>query len=170
MIGLGANMPHPDHGEPVKTLAAAVRRLASSVNLVGQSSWYRTAPVPLSDQPWFANAVVHIETELPAPDLLNLLHDIEAEFGRVRREKWAARLIDLDLLAYHDQVTENTDQISGPVVPHPLLETRAFVLAPIAEIAPDWRHPVSGKTAPELLKELPDGQVFDIIRAGDVPT
>ncbi|MEX1036648.1 MAG: 2-amino-4-hydroxy-6-hydroxymethyldihydropteridine diphosphokinase, partial [Sneathiella sp.] len=150
LIGLGANMPHPEHGDPVNTLAAAVREIAGFTSLIRQSSWYRTAPVPMSDQPWFANAVISIATDMTVDELLATLHGIEHDFGRARRQKWEARVLDLDLLAFHDLITENRDQDTGPVLPHPRLQERAFVLAPIAEIAPEWHHPVSKIRAAEL--------------------
>ena len=160
-------MPHPDYGNPVNTLNEAVLRLRQSVKILRQSSWYRSAPVPASDQPWFVNAVVAAETDLSAATLLQLLHKTEQDFGRIRRQRWEARIIDLDLLVYHGRVTENQNQLSGPVLPHPFMQERAFVLAPIKEIAPEWRHPVSGLTASQLLENLPDEQAFDILAARD---
>ncbi|WP_339632679.1 2-amino-4-hydroxy-6-hydroxymethyldihydropteridine diphosphokinase [uncultured Sneathiella sp.] len=170
LIALGANMPHPQHGDPVNTLAAAVREIANFVTLIHQSSWYRTAPVPVSDQPWFANAVISVATDMTPDELLATLHRIEDEFGRVRRKKWEARVLDLDLLTFRDLVTENRDQDEGIVLPHPQMQERAFVLAPIAEIAPEWRHPVSNLQAQELLSGLPSEQAFDIIGVADLPS
>ena len=163
-------MPHPEHGDPVNTLAAAVRDIANIVSLTGRSSWYRTAPVPMSDQPWFANAVISVETDMQPDDLLAKLHGIEEDFGRIRRQKWEARVLDLDLLVFHDLVTENREQGAGIVLPHPHMQERAFVLAPLAEIAPEWRHPVSNLRAQELLSWLPSEQAFDIIATTDIPT
>ncbi|WP_214646492.1 2-amino-4-hydroxy-6-hydroxymethyldihydropteridine diphosphokinase [Sneathiella litorea] len=167
LIGLGANMPHPDHGDPLNTLTEVVRRLRKIADISRQSSWYRSAPVPASDQPWFVNAVLSVETELPAPELLNLLHGVEREFGRIRRQKWEPRVLDVDLLTYRDLVTVNQDQRAGPVLPHPYMHERAFVLAPIAEIAPEWRHPVSKLQATELLEMLSSDQPFDIVGVDD---
>jgi 2-amino-4-hydroxy-6-hydroxymethyldihydropteridine diphosphokinase len=152
LIGLGANLPHPVHGEPVDTLAVAIECICEFASLRRQSGWYQTAPVPVSDQPWFVNAVICVETDLSAPALEARLHKVEHAFGRVRREKWEARLLDLDLLDFHGEVTENRNQGAGLVLPHPQIEFRAFVLAPIAEIAPEWRHPVSGRAADDLLQ------------------
>ena len=167
LIGLGANIPHPELGDPVNTLTEAVRKLAKSIQISRQSSWYRSAPVPISDQPWFVNGVISIETEMAATAVLNFLHGIEREFGRFRRQKWEARVLDLDLLTFHDQVSENQDQLAGAVLPHPYIQDRAFVLAPIMEIAPEWHHPVSGKCARDLLEMLPSEQAFDVIGAFD---
>jgi 2-amino-4-hydroxy-6-hydroxymethyldihydropteridine diphosphokinase len=160
-------MPHPDHGDPVNTLTEVVRRLREIVYVSRQSSWYRSAPVPLSDQPWFVNAVLAVETEMTENELLQILHRTERDFGRIRRQRWEARVLDLDLLTFHDRVTENQNQLVGPVLPHPHMQERAFVLAPIKEIAAEWRHPVSGLQASQLLDKLPSEQPFDIIKAED---
>ncbi|MDF2366010.1 2-amino-4-hydroxy-6-hydroxymethyldihydropteridine diphosphokinase [Sneathiella sp.] len=168
LIGLGANMPHPDYSDPLNTLTEVVRRFRGVLHVARQSSWYRSAPVPASDQPWFVNAVLAVETDMSEDDLLQMLHKIERDFGRIRRQRWEARVLDLDLLAYHDRITENQDQLAGPVLPHPHMQERAFVLAPIHEIAPGWRHPVSGLRASELLKMLPSEQPFDIVGPDDI--
>ncbi|WP_337925157.1 2-amino-4-hydroxy-6-hydroxymethyldihydropteridine diphosphokinase [Sneathiella sedimenti] len=167
LIGLGANMPHPDYGGPLDTLSEAVRHLRKSVDVLHQSSWYRSAPVPASDQPWFVNAVLAVDTKMTHLELLAALHKTERHFGRIRRQRWEARVLDLDLLVYHDLVTENQDQLAGPVLPHPHMQERAFVLAPIAEIAPEWRHPVSRLRASDLLAMLPSEQPFDVVGVED---
>jgi 2-amino-4-hydroxy-6-hydroxymethyldihydropteridine diphosphokinase len=107
--------------------------------------------VPVSDQPWFVNAAAAIETELSARALLDLLHRIEESFGRTRTVANAARVLDLDLLAFGTQVL---DAPPDPLVPHPRLAGRAFVLLPIRDIAPLWRHPVSGRTLDSMIAAL----------------
>ncbi len=164
LIGMGANLLHPVYGEPLNSLKVAIDELVSrGLTITHQSSWYRTEPVPVSDQPWFVNAVVAVSTDLEVQDLLQLLHSVEREFGRVRDVKWEARVLDLDLLAYNNVVTINQDQSKGGVVPHPHMQERGFVLAPLLEIAPDWSHPVSGRLAKELLDGLSEAQVFEIV-------
>lgn len=157
LIALGANLPHPVHGCPRATCEAALAALeAAGVAVAARSPWYESAPVPASDQPWFVNGVARVETELDPAALLALLHDIERRFGRVRGAPNAARILDLDLLAYGDRVTA-PDAV--PALPHPRLCERAFVVLPLADLAPDWRHPVSGLSPAELARRLPKDQV-----------
>ena len=129
------------------------------MEVVTVSPWYASAPVPMSDQPWFINGVAGIRTDLPPGALLGLLHDVEERHGRVRRERNAARTLDLDLLTYHDQTSpEGAGGI--PILPHPRMCERAFVLLPLRDIAPDWRHPVSGRGVLELLSQMSPGQII----------
>ena len=152
LVALGANLDHPRYGPPRETLEAALEALQQSgVTILARSRWYRSAPVPPSDQPWFVNAVASVETSLSPADLLAKLHEIEASFGRSRRRPNEARVLDLDLLAYHERVSAPGQ---SPVLPHPRLAERAFVVLPLADVAPDWRHPQSGLSAAELAGRL----------------
>jgi 2-amino-4-hydroxy-6-hydroxymethyldihydropteridine diphosphokinase len=159
LLGLGSNLTTERHKTSSDILRESLKSLIkNNVHIESLSSWYRSAPVPASDQPWFVNAVASLRTDLPPRDLLAALHGVEAEFGRVRSVRNASRTLDLDLLAYGDAVIADP---GGLVLPHPRLAQRAFVLLPLAEIAPAWRHPVSGMTAGEMLAELPPGQAVE---------
>ena len=156
LAGLGSNLTTRRLPTSEDVLEASVKSMESrGISVVGRSSWFRSAPVPASDQPWFVNGVVKLETELSPWRLLALFHDIEAEYGRIRSAPNASRTLDLDLLAYHDLVV---DEAGGLTLPHPRLAERAFVLQPLMQLAPEWRHPLSGLTAVEMLADLPAGQ------------
>lgn len=150
-IALGANL-----GDPVATVSAAIEalRVLDGTQFIAASSLYRTAPVGLRHQPDFINAVVELIAVLPAPTLLQGLFAIEADFGRVRSVKNAPRTLDLDLLLYGNEVRDD------PVLtlPHPRLHERAFVLAPLAELAPRLAIPGRG-TVEELLRRCTDQRI-----------
>jgi 2-amino-4-hydroxy-6-hydroxymethyldihydropteridine diphosphokinase len=150
-IGLGANLPSIA-GPPEATLAAAASRLESLGRLVARSSLYSTAPVGFADQPHFVNAVVALDTELVPRELLDGLLAIEREFGRDRAASFpnGPRTLDLDILLFGDQIAADPDL----EIPHPRLAERAFVLVPLAEIAPDAIEPASGCTVGQLLQSL----------------
>ena len=155
LLGLGANLPS-SAGPPVATLEAALAELeASGARVVARSRWFRTAPVPPSDQAWFVNAVARLETTLEPMELLTLLQRVERAFGRRRAVRNEARPLDLDLLDYDGRILD----IPGLVLPHPRLHLRAFVLLPLQDVAPGWRHPVLSETVSELIAKLPADQV-----------
>lgn len=167
LIALGSNLAHPRFGQPSAVCDAAVAALdAAEVRVVGRSRWFRSAPVPPSGQPWFVNGVVAIRCELPPAALLALLHGIEADFGRRRRDRNEARVLDLDLVAY-DECVSRPGEV--PVLPHPRMAERAFVLLPLADLAPDWRHPASGRPLAELIAALPPGQGIEPIACAPAP-
>jgi 2-amino-4-hydroxy-6-hydroxymethyldihydropteridine diphosphokinase len=150
LVALGANLPSPVHGGPVATLTAALAEMnRQGIEIVQASRWYETAPVPASEQPWYINAVASVATDLAPAELLTRLHRIEATFGRVRSVANAPRVLDLDLLSYEDRVSGD-----WPLLPHPRLQDRAFVLLPLRDVAPDWRHPVSGDTIGAMLARI----------------
>jgi 2-amino-4-hydroxy-6-hydroxymethyldihydropteridine diphosphokinase len=158
LIGIGGNLGSARFGPPRETLSAALAALKEErVKVLTRSGWYLTEPVPRSDQPWFVNAVVSLATELEAKDLLTALQAIEGQFGRVRGEPNAPRVLDLDILDYQGEVMNATSL----VLPHPRLHERRFVLVPIAEIAPDWRHPILELTAAQLLARMPSEQQIE---------
>ncbi len=173
LIGIGANLPSPDYGPPRATCGAALSMLErGELSISARSGWYKSAPVPVSDQPWFVNGVVRVETALDPRALVGLLLQTEEEIGRKRGERNAARILDLDLLAYGDLVWPGDGGRGGPgrgsvTVPHPRIHDRAFVLLPLRDVAPGWRHPISGETVESLIRALPKGQQTEAFADAD---
>jgi 2-amino-4-hydroxy-6-hydroxymethyldihydropteridine diphosphokinase len=124
------------------------------LHIVARSGWWESAPVPASDQPRYVNGVVEVRTKLGPEDLLALLHGVEAAFGRVRTIPNAPRILDLDLLAYGSLLRSGPEP---PLLPHPRLAERGFVLHPLAQIRANWRHPATGLTVAEMIARLPAG-------------
>jgi 2-amino-4-hydroxy-6-hydroxymethyldihydropteridine diphosphokinase len=152
LVGLGSSLPfcgRPPH-ETAERAIAAIGRIAK---LRARSRLYRSPAWPDPRDPAFVNAVIAIETGLAPEALLAALHAIEAAFGRRRGRKYGPRTLDLDLLDYDGRILAEKAP-GGLVLPHPGLATRDFVLIPLAEIAPSWRHPVSGKSVSALIAGL----------------
>lgn len=145
-IALGSNL-----GDSRSILVSAINRLQMhpQIEILAVSNWYLTKPIG-PPQPDYLNGCVTIRTSLTPLELLRVLQAIEAEFGRVRQERWGARTLDLDLLLYETQI------IDAPTLqlPHPRMVERAFVLVPLAEIAPDWIEPRSGQSIAVLANKL----------------
>ena len=155
LIAIGGNITPDGYDNLEGVMTDAVNALKQeNLRIIAISHWYETAPVPVSDQPWFLNAVLAVETQQSAPDLLARLHALETEFGRVRKTRNEARILDLDLIDY-DSAHIDTPSLQ---LPHPRMHLRAFVLYPIADLFPNWRHPVFKKTVSQLISEMPDGQ------------
>jgi 2-amino-4-hydroxy-6-hydroxymethyldihydropteridine diphosphokinase len=156
LIGIGANLPAPDGTPALETCKQAVAMLdrIPGVRVTALSRWFETAPVPPSGQPPYVNAVASLRVDpgtlLDPASLLGRLMQIETACGRQRSTPNAARTLDLDIIGIGDLVRDAPD----PIVPHPRAHLRAFVLAPLAEVAPEWVHPVLRQTAASLLSAL----------------
>jgi 2-amino-4-hydroxy-6-hydroxymethyldihydropteridine diphosphokinase len=153
VIALGANLPGR-FASPAEAVEAAIRALQTTeITLISRSRLYRSAAWPDPSDPEFVNAVITVMTDLNASELLERLHTLEAEFGRERRKPNAPRPLDLDIVDHAGRVSAPGDT---PILPHPRMADRAFVLLPLAEIVPDWRHPVTGAAIADLVRALPD--------------
>lgn len=161
-LGVGANLAPSGFSGPREGCLAAIESLTEDgIRLVAVSPWYRTAPVPASDQPWYQNAVVEIESRLPPERLMDVLHDREARFGRVRRQRNEARVLDIDIVDYCGLVQEGP-----PILPHPRMHKRGFVLKPLFDLASDWHHPETGVPITELIAGLDPSEKFEKDGAG----
>ncbi|MCF8496317.1 MAG: 2-amino-4-hydroxy-6-hydroxymethyldihydropteridine diphosphokinase [Alphaproteobacteria bacterium] len=166
LIALGANLPGR-FGPPEESLREALSVLEGRrVKVVRVSSIWESAPVPLSDQPRYRNAAAQLDTVLEPLELLRLLKDVERDFGRTDSVQNAPRVLDLDLLAYREILLRDAQE--DLLLPHPRLHERAFVLYPLAEIAPDWVHPVLKLSTRTLLDRLPENQDINRSLRGDI--
>lgn len=147
-IGLGSNI-----GDKAANIDAAIKLLTrdGAITVVARSRNYRSAPWGVTDQDWFVNAAIAVATELSAHALLLRCQQVENDMGRVRRQRWGPRLIDVDVLTYRNETIREPDLI----VPHPLISERAFVLLPLRDVAPEMR--IEGRSLNEMISALGDG-------------
>ena len=148
-LSLGSNI-----GDRAENLNAAIDRLRSVGQIIQVSSFYETEPVEFAAQAWFLNCVIALDTEKTPQELLASILDIEQQMGRRRAQKKGPRVIDIDILLFGNLIVDEP----GLTIPHPAMHERRFVLEPLAEIAPDVRHPALDRTIQELRDALPPGQ------------
>lgn len=183
MIAIGGNCALPGQ-DLMQMLVAAVERVAQEVGPVAKMSpWYRTPAFPAGSGPDFLNAAFCVDTPLSAGEVIHALHKVEAEFSRDRSERWAARTVDLDLIADGDQVAPDVatwrywadlsmqdQQQKAPtqlILPHPRMQDRSFVLVPLMNICPDWVHPVLGLSVAQMHANLTDKDVKSVVKVAD---
>lgn len=171
LIALGANLPGPGGG-PEATLRAALAAMpAFGLQVIRVAPFYRTPALADYAQDDYVNSVAVIAAAEPPAGVLARLHRVEALFGRVRRDRWAPRVIDLDLLDCRGAILPGSGGRSGVpgaplALPHPGISGRGFVLVPLRDVAPDWRHPVSGESVERLIAALPRAELAQIRRTG----
>ncbi len=158
IVGLGANVSGP-WGSPRETVSRALEELnRNGTKLLRSSRLLATAPFGRPNQPPFINAVAELSSHLPPEALMRRLHAIEYAAGRRRGIRWGPRTLDLDLLDYHGLIRRPAYPLFGGkrplLLPHPGIRERLFVLKPLAEIAPEWRHPESRIKAAEMVRKL----------------
>jgi 2-amino-4-hydroxy-6-hydroxymethyldihydropteridine diphosphokinase len=167
LVAIGANLPGPGGIAPLLTCERALAEIAvlPGLTLVAASPWYETAPMPPSGQPPYINGVARLAGDITPEALLAALQAIEARFGRVRGVANAARTLDLDIIDLDGLRRAAPD----PILPHPRAHERGFVLAPLADIAPTWRHPVLGESATALLAALPAQPIRKLAESAAAP-
>lgn len=178
LIALGANLPSPA-GTPRETLEAALEMMpAHGIGVAARSRWFRTPAFPPGSGPAFVNGAMRATGTLAPREVLDALHAIERALGRSRDRRWEPRICDLDLIASDDDVAPDeatarrwiglapADRAAAAppdlVLPHPRLHERGFVLRPLADVAPDWRHPLLDRSVAEMLSDLPSGALAGV--------
>mgnify|MGYP000330142129 FL=1 len=154
-IGIGSNLNGKNNETPLQNCKKALVELKKEVNICKISSWYKSEPIPVSNQPWFINGVIEISTDKSSLDLLEFILSIEKVFGRVREKKNEARILDLDIIDYKKKILYIKNKL---IIPHPRMHERSFVLQPLSELNPKWIHPVKKKGIKELIRNLNDKQ------------
>ncbi len=177
LVAMGGNSPSRV-GEPRATVLSALTSMRVTFGDVTVSNLYQTPSFPAGSGPDFVNAACAFRSDLSAPDILAVLHQIELDFDRERNLRWGQRTLDLDLIAHGDTVlpdsqahnhwralpleSQKTQTPDTLILPHPRVQDRAFVLVPLADVARDWRHPILGQNVTEMLSRLPAGERAEI--------
>lgn len=180
LISLGANVTSTGRSlDGMLNSALALVAQRDGITLGTRSRWFRTPAFPPGSGPDFVNGAAELDVTLAPEDLLAALHGAEAALGRVRPARWAPRVCDLDLIAIEDIVLPDrvtlerwmtidlgqAQTVAPPrlVLPHPRMHERGFVLVPLADVAPDWRHPLTRRTVTEMLAALPAAELSEIV-------
>ncbi|WP_375279262.1 2-amino-4-hydroxy-6-hydroxymethyldihydropteridine diphosphokinase [Pseudooctadecabacter sp.] len=177
LVALGSNAPSIV-GDPRATVLAALAEIQRHIGPVKSSQLYQNPAFPAGAGPDFVNAACAVQTERGAADVLSILHRVEADFGRMRMQRWGQRTLDLDLIAQGGQIAPNAkvwqhwaqlppdeqaqiapDQL---ILPHPRLQDRSFVLVPLADVAPEWTHPVTGLTVTQMRDARPGDEIASV--------
>ena len=154
-IGNGSNLKGKKNETPLENCKKALEELSEELNICKVSSWYKSEPIPISNQPWFINGVVEIQTNKSSLDLLDFILNIEENFGRIRKKRNEARIIDIDIIDYKKKIIYLKNKL---ITPHPRMHERAFVLLPLRELNFKWVHPINKKSLNELINNLCDKQ------------
>ncbi len=160
-IGIGSNLLGLKKETPIQNCKKAILLIKKKIKIVSVSSWYESEPIPISNHPWYINAVIEINTKKKPIELLNFLLRIEKRFGRTRKKKNESRIIDLDILDYKNIPINYKNKL---VIPHPRMHKRAFVLLPLKEINSKWKHPISKITISKLINNLEKKQKIKKIK------
>ena len=162
-VGIGSNLSSEAFGNPIKNCIEAVKTLNNEILIEEISPWYKSEPVPKSDQPWYVNGVLNINTDLNPLEVLNILLKIETNFGRFREKKNESRVLDLDLLTFNDLIID-TKKLT---IPHPRMHLRSFVMKPITDINPNWVHPKLKMKSKDIMMKIEKGQGIEKIKNND---
>jgi len=158
LVAIGSNLESKQFGTPYENCLEAIKLIRTKFVVEQVSEFYKTEPIPKSTQPWFVNAVIEIVTKTEPKKILKELLSLEKYFKRQRKNKNEPRIIDLDLLSYNDLIL----QTNSLILPHPRMHLRKFVIKPICDLDPLWKHPLLNKTAKVLLKKLANQRIFNI--------
>jgi 2-amino-4-hydroxy-6-hydroxymethyldihydropteridine diphosphokinase len=179
LVAIGGNVSSLS-GSPEETIVHSIVDIYQRIGSpIGTSRLYRTPAFPPGSGPDFVNAAVALQSNMSPEEILAILHDIEARYGRERQVRWGARTLDLDLIAVGtcvlpdravfdrwlalDAARQTVETPPQLILPHPRMQDRAFVLVPLADVAADWRHPVLGKTIGEMLADLPSAARAEVV-------
>ena len=148
LVAIGSNLNSKSFGSPEQNCNAAIDMLRKYFEVTQSSSFYKTEPIPKSEQPWFVNCIVNIKSKISPSRILDTLLEIELQFGRKRNKKNEARVLDLDLIAYNSLIVKSLKL----TLPHPRMHLRKFVIQPICDINKNWIHPISKKKSIRNIK------------------